>query len=1065
MKENLSTKLHDGYFTLPCKWNLSTILNDEEKVAVVAIIGQSDVEENCDKTHMISSMLGCNISACSSFEPLQIDESLVHLEGWYDSSRHIIFLHLIGALDVAFLGSGITTVDQLFEEKGSLLAHSKLDQQYTRALLFVFSLSHLVLWCHTSHRFDTAAITTLRTLNNIRLEVLEHASAALQECGVSKGWLNTARLCCPRLLFLFSSRLVDLEQLAQELPLHSDGLPQTDESILRKIEQGIEEQIYRLFRRTWIITNNCNNSIASLPSKQHYVYLSFPHQTQHSPQHLASSRLSSDCSGHTTQGDAMMRSLASVGLSALDHASSLEEEGARISSTVDKTDNVLDALASHLLADDIADVSVNAEHSFSSYLMQHVKQALNSGFDDSISRAAAPVIFLVPKVKQWFAVANRLYSFFITPEKDKRVARGVVKSLTFDSPAVQLMRNSCKEAYEAALHLYTDNLPAHYPQHVHIDRVKKTILKYKDEAYPSPLSASYLQQLKEDCDVVWQRDGKQGCEQLSLSGHICHHSKLHHPTTNDGEVLAHNFGVLFTKFCKCGADVGKLQDSTVLRDLNYTYYAELTQLCCRKLDEWLFPSRETDTQMIYVKATESSDDESKNGDAEATRKCGLSGIGAIVASLQERELKESGLSSNVYRSWNSPSVGDQKIRSQELQQVEASDEGSSDNETVGEDNNASQPDGGTAADTDESEYEDQDTRRKRDDDDDEAYEDDAPEYENSGIQFKDVAPEFEDSALEYEMLDDGNYYHNQYSPEQLEKELFHTSLSDKNVDDASAAGAAEKSRAHRIHSQQQRQEHSEELSYAQNKNQHFQMEPMLCSSSPPGFLPRYSSWSLVCLGSSSIYTHTLGIMGMPGFIPGSHYLLPWDVKMKLNSDDQWTAVYGSRGKKEKTKNGDEFWVKVFIGVEYECSSGHRFLLSTPSTTMICRAGQPTASAHSIATNDMPLYHSCPTCSNSNDVTLGQLMRLHVVTPKTPVTIVLNPQIQPGPAPCPRYYPQDLANPSIKLPTATYWVLRLPNIYVGDTGPYYPPDPSQPVSVENGRLLAGCFTVTEISVDK
>lgn len=33
---------------------------------------------------------------------------------------------------------------------------------------------------------------------------------------------------------------------------------------------------------------------------------------------------------------------------------------------------------------------------------------------------------------------------------------------------------------------------------------------------------------------------------------------------------------------------------------------------------------------------------------------------------------------------------------------------------------------------------------------------------------------------------------------------------------------------------------------------------MLTLSSPPALLPVYSSWSLVCLGASSLYSHNLG---------------------------------------------------------------------------------------------------------------------------------------------------------------------------------------------------------------
>jgi protein SMG8 len=47
---------------------------------------------------------------------------------------------------------------------------------------------------------------------------------------------------------------------------------------------------------------------------------------------------------------------------------------------------------------------------------------------------------------------------------------------------------------------------------------------------------------------------------------------------------------------------------------------------------------------------------------------------------------------------------------------------------------------------------------------------------------------------------------------------------------------------------------------------------MLHVHSPVGILPRYSSWSLVCLGSSSLYSHNAGI--------GSR-IMTWFVKIKL----------------------------------------------------------------------------------------------------------------------------------------------------------------------------------------
>lgn len=84
---------------------------------------------------------------------------------------------------------------------------------------------------------------------------------------------------------------------------------------------------------------------------------------------------------------------------------------------------------------------------------------------------------------------------------------------------------------------------------------------------------------------------------------------------------------------------------------------------------------------------------------------------------------------------------------------------------------------------------------------------------------------------------------------------------------------------------------------------------MLHVHSPVGILPRYSSWSLVCLGSSSLYSHnagigskvmtwfvqianlngiliaSLGLSDQPGFLTGSGFLLPWDIPVRLQHND------------------------------------------------------------------------------------------------------------------------------------------------------------------------------------
>lgn len=173
---------------------------------------------------------------------------------------------------------------------------------------------------------------------------------------------------------------------------------------------------------------------------------------------------------------------------------------------------------------------------------------------------------------------------------------------------------------------------------------------------------------------------------------------------------------------------------------------------------------------------------------------------------------------------------------------------------------------------------------------------------------------------------------------------------------------------------------------------------MLTLSSPPGLLPHYSSWSLVCLGPSSLYSHNLGLSEShhPGFLNSTNYLLPWDVTVGSKGRTMWPQIskHANRGRRPRTTNSlPQFTVKVFIGVEYECPRGHRFMLAAPDRVLRAAPGSIVKdTGHKIAESEMPLYFPCP-CRLGKPLT-AQLMRLHVVTPKAPVHCTLNPKVSP-----------------------------------------------------------------------
>nr|XP_012220936.1 PREDICTED: protein SMG8 isoform X2 [Linepithema humile] len=255
---------------------------------------------------------------------------------------------------------------------------------------------------------------------------------------------------------------------------------------------------------------------------------------------------------------------------------------------------------------------------------------------------------------------------------------------------------------------------------------------------------------------------------------------------------------------------------------------------------------------------------------------------------------------------------------------------------------------------------------------------------------------------------------------------------------------------------------------------------MLHTESPAGLLPQFSSWSLVCLGPSSLYSHNLGLQHQTGILPTSAFLLPWDVTVRLEHQKErsslWPTVgdhgthggYCPRGGKNfqnmnnirgrKSKGGKEFVVKIFVGVEYECPRGHRFMASAPDKVLKATGnGIVKDSGNKVTSNtaDMPLYFPC-LCRQTKQL-IAQLMKIHIVTPKAPVHVTLNPRVQPGPPPCPIFVTG--CEEPIKLSQSAYWILRLPYVYMGEKGPYLPP--KEPVSPSHGRLLAGMYGISEV----
>ncbi|XP_070509405.1 nonsense-mediated mRNA decay factor SMG8 [Chironomus tepperi] len=239
---------------------------------------------------------------------------------------------------------------------------------------------------------------------------------------------------------------------------------------------------------------------------------------------------------------------------------------------------------------------------------------------------------------------------------------------------------------------------------------------------------------------------------------------------------------------------------------------------------------------------------------------------------------------------------------------------------------------------------------------------------------------------------------------------------------------------------------------------------MILANSPQGLLPQFPSWSLMCIGASSLYSHNTGLTEsqQPGFLSGSQFLLAWDVKVRLEHAQTWAENYEKNRSRKKQKqlttqnsSGTFFTLKIFVGMEYECFARHRFTMDSNHTVLRgAGGGGSKACGSKVVLTNMPLYFPCP-CRQ-----IGQLMRIHVVTPKAPVNITIDPKIKIR-RETESIFVTGWTEP-VKLTQSAYWVLRLPYVYQAEGDPIPVPEnvPSSVEALRYGFLMEGMFGIKE-----
>ncbi|KAM9333845.1 nonsense-mediated mRNA decay factor SMG8 [Pholidichthys leucotaenia] len=548
----------------------------DDGLCVVGIFGKSSLEFRSLKESLINTLSDKHLFSLFASEEEDGGSSDSHIQAFYHQENRVLYLLLSSVSDsrlllraCASLGSGTGHSDSQDFWKG-------LERQHCLRLLYLFSVCHVLLLVHPTQTFDVTYDRLFRALDALRQKELPLIRAAIKDCPVSKEWKLNCRPCPPRLLFVFQMNAT--LKVSANGP-ESGGNPDKPKkhSPRRRLQHALEDQIYRIFRKSRVLTNQSSNCLFTVPANQAFVYV-IP-AADEDPIGTLLSQLRSNCM--------LSDQDSSMSVSGPRRYQQMRHSSRQFSSSSD--------LSSMSMGGQLVDCTLKE------FLWQHVELVLTKkGFDDSVGRNPQPSHFELPTYTKWVQVASRLHQVLIS-NTDEEIAelsvkvQGQVKVLeSFLDADTKFSENRCQKALPLAHSAYQSNLPHHYTTTVHKNQLAKALRVYSQHARGVAFQR-YALQLHEDCYKFWS-NGHQLCEERSLTDQHCVHK--FHLLPQPGEkpdmdrnppILNHNSRGRSTSSCNCGRKQAPREDPFDIQAANYDFYQMLEEKCCGKLERIEFP--------------------------------------------------------------------------------------------------------------------------------------------------------------------------------------------------------------------------------------------------------------------------------------------------------------------------------------------------------------------------------------------------------------------------------------------------------------------------------------------
>ncbi|XP_052717339.1 nonsense-mediated mRNA decay factor SMG8-like isoform X1 [Crassostrea angulata] len=1013
-------------FSFPPDIDALSVPNPDNKVCVISLIGKSAYHTNASKASPLNHILDRDVFKCI---PESVEDSINKgdVECFYDAESQVIYLHLRSLSDVHRVAA---LCQRLVSEKSSkdfFFIWQKEEYRVAKTLLWMFGVSHLLLLSHPGSSFDISFVRLFRTLDNIRLKLQHSVSDQLHGLPISKDWSYNGRPCSPRVLFVFESNPLDISVEDSELGLKSRS---PKGSPIKRLQHAMEDQIYRILRKSRVITNISNNSLFAVPANQEFVYIHTERSEVVDPVAYYLEQL--------RQNSTIVKD--SVNVRETDSPRSRSYQSNR---KVNQGNGPSESRSSSTTA------RSKGGNSFKEFLWQHIEMALGRGFDDNVGRNPVPSLFENVSAQTWFVVASKLYQFYFGDVIDGKAQAHLNTLKSLLETDIRFSENRCNKVLPLAEAAYQENLPTHYVTNFHLSKLAQAQRVFHQFAR-GPACEKYLKQLEQSCEKFW-RNGRQLCEEVSILSNHCV-NPLHRlpddPETDANchlPIMPHSSQLKTKASCNCGRKQADKEDPFDHKYANFDFYNSLEPTCCGELehlDLLVFKPSTSDVKASQIGRVPSMEERGENTTQKDTLKHDIvTGMGSLSLALS---LGQSG-GSEYLPHHDHHSV----ISTTEHYTSHQSDHGPETDEH--EEGSDGPIEAGHSVDVVEEEDEDQLEEEEHSPDKEEGSGHKQEETEALKQEEEPHKQEVGSPKQEVDMMPSSPKQ--DLSSQRIEPEIMiNSQKADVEIPHKDEV-PLEKSVLKKV----------VELDEAGTMRQHSTTEylyGMIHSESPPHLLPRFPSWNICCLGKSTMYNHSAGL-DLPGFLHGSNFLLPWDITVKAEKD-KWPSIGETTSRKGKQKKSSkevgEVNLRIYLGDEYECPRGHRFFCSGPEKVIkVSSSSTVKDNATKLVSLDMPLYCPCPQCRSTKGY-VAQLMRLYVCTPEGPVTVTLDPHIQPSAPPCP-VFSLGTENP-VELPAGSVWVVRMPHIYMGDHGPYTMPTDSQ--HLQFCRMLKGVFSYRDLN---